>query len=661
MFVVVDYETDPIRGRPDYPPKPKGVAVWEYGKKPWYMAWGHPVRNGLYELDGPEGLTGNAVQVGEASEEYAVRYLQDVWRNPEAEVLHHHEKFDADVAETHHELPILPYHRRHDTMYQIALKDPHESNISLKPSAERLLGLPPDEQDEMVDWLVANQPVPGIILTRTRKPNPDHPERQYAGAYIVWAPGDLVAKYAIGDVVRTGLVHNKIYPEILADSNPTPGGPTMRNAYERELRLMPYLLENERRGMRVDVEALRTDIENYHRIKTLVEQWIWARLGVEPFPLTERDTLAKILDEKNLYTDWVLTKRGKKSTSKKNMTLDKIADKELYLALGYVNRLQTALSQSMEPWLAMAESNGGNIYTQWNQVRQAHGDETKGTRTFRLSCSRFMNITKDWYDKGDYTYPEFLAGDVPGLVDLPLVRRYILPDVGCLFGHRDYSQQEFRIVAHYEDDQLRRAYAEDPKLDMHNLVRDLILKLTGHEYGRREVKILNFGELYGMGLPKIAAGMKCDEATARKLKQAKRQAIPGVARLDNDIKRRAKVGLPIREWGGGLIFCEPPGFSEKYNKMMSFEYKMFNYLIQRSAASCTKEAVIRMHEHPKYREWCRFLVTVHDEINSSIQEGAILEAMKLKKEIMASIEFDVPMMSDGKYGPNWGSLKTKVD
>jgi DNA polymerase I-like protein with 3'-5' exonuclease and polymerase domains len=543
-------------------------------------------------------------------------------------------------------------------MYQIALKDPHQANISLKPSAERLLGLPPDEQEEVIDWLVANQPVldQGITLVRTKKPNPDHPEKQYAGAYIVYAPGSLVAKYAIGDVVRTGLIHQKLYPEFQADVNPS-GGPTMITAYERELRLMPYLLENERRGMRVDTEHLELDIELYQRIKKDVEAWIYARLDIPPFPLTERDTLARILDEKGLVTDWVLTKKGKKSTSKKNMTLEKITDKELYLALGYVNRLQTVLSQSLIPWLEMAKTNNGYIFTSWNQVRQEHGDETKGTRTFRLSCSRFMNITKDWYDKGDYTYPEFLAAVIPGFCDLPTARSYILPDPGCLFGHRDYNQQEFRIVAHYEDDQLKDAYRENPKLDMHNLVRDLILKLTGHEYGRREVKILNFGELYGMGLEKIAAGMKTDIATAKQLKATKRKAIPGVAKLDNEIKRRAKNGLPIREWGGGLIYCEPASYSEKHKKVMSWEYKMFNYLIQRSAASCTKEAVIRYHEHKERR--ARFMVTVHDEINASMPIERVMEEMQILRDVMASIEFDVPMLSDGKFGPNWGSLKEK--
>lgn len=660
----MDYETEPIRARPNYPPKPVGMAWWEMlpggDRKPRYMAWGHPEENGLYELDGEDGTTGEPVKVGEPSQEYVTRLLQAIWSHGGIAVVCHHEKFDLDVAETHHGAPMLPYTRRHDTMYQIALKDPHSDNISLKPASERLLGLPPDEQDAVVDWLMANQPLrgQGITLVRTKKPNPDKPERQYAGAYICLAPGALVAKYAIGDVVRTGKLHRLLYGEIAGDTNTT-GGPTMRTAYERELRLMPLLLQNERDGMRVDTVRLEADIKTYRRIMGLVESWIRERLGAPELNLDSKDDLAFHLDRLDIVTDWVVTKTGKKSTSKKNMTLDKFNDNQLALALGYRNRLKTALSQSMEPWLIQALSNNGRIFTNWNQVRQNHGDESKGTRTFRMSCSRFMNITKDWYDKGDYTFPEFLVSLIEDFIDLPLVRSYILPDEGCYFGHRDYSQQEFRIVAHYENDQLMRAYRENAKLDMHNLVRDLIEKLTGVSYDRRSIKILNFGELYGMGLEKIAAGMKSDKATASKLKAAKRSAIPGVARLDGEIKHRARLGQPIREWGGGLIYCEEPGYSEKYKRVMSYEYKLFNYLIQRSAASTTKEAIIRYHEHPK-RE-ARFLVSVHDEINAAMPKGRIMEEMAVLREVMASVEFDVPMISDGKYGTSWGALTEKVE
>lgn len=234
---------------------------------------------------------------------------------------------------------------------------------------------------------------------------------------------------------------------------------------------------------------------------------------------------------------------------------------------------------------------------------------------------------------------------------MPLVRRYILPDEGQTIVHRDYNQQEFRILAHFEDDGLMRAYQKDPKLDYHTKMKELIAGNTGLNLERRSVKILNFGILYGMGGPLLASklGVGVNEALA--LRKAQKATTPGVAALDASLKALGRAGKPIRTWGGRQYYCEPPALVN--GQMRSFEYKLLNYLIQGSAADCTKEALIRYHQHPKRR--ARMMVTVHDEINVSSacpeEDGEVL------REVMESIEFDVPMLSDMKAGINWGDLK----
>jgi DNA polymerase I-like protein with 3'-5' exonuclease and polymerase domains len=91
---------------------------------------------------------------------------------------------------------------------------------------------------------------------------------------------------------------------------------------------------------------------------------------------------------------------------------------------------------------------------------------------------------------------------------------------------------------------------------------------------------------------------------------------------------------------------------------MTFDYKLMNYLIQGSAGDCTKEALIRYDEHPK-RE-ARMLVSVHDEINSSMAKKRFKLEMELLREVMQSIQFDLPMLSEGKFGNDWGHL-TKME
>jgi len=90
---------------------------------------------------------------------------------------------------------------------------------------------------------------------------------------------------------------------------------------------------------------------------------------------------------------------------------------------------------------------------------------------------------------------------------------------------------------------------------------------------------------------------------------------------------------------------------------MTYEYKLLNYLVQGSAADITKEAILRYHRHPKRTG--RFLVTVYDEINVSAKKAA--HEMEILRQCMEGIELDVLLLSDGKTGPNWGTLTKFVD
>lgn len=601
--IVVDFETEAIEDRPKYPPKPVGVAIKYPGKKGKYLAWGHPTKNN-------------------ATYEQAAQELKDIWKGS-SEILFHNGKFDLDVAFAHFGLALPPWHRVHDTLFSLFLDDPHALSLSLKPAAERLLGLPPEEQDAVKDWLVSKK----IIRAN-----------QGAGAFIAQAPGDIVGRYAVGDVDRTLALHKLLYPKL---------DERMRCAYDRERRLLPILLENERQGMRVDVARLEKDLKIYEAGMLAADKWLRRKLG--DINLDSDREVADALREKKIVTDFVKTKTGLDSVSKKNLTLDRFKVRMVGMMLGYRNRLSTVLTMSMRPWLAQAQACGGYISTEWNQVRQSHGnDGSKGTRSGRLSCSRLMNITKDFMDKGDgYSHPTAVP-----LPELPLVRRYLLPDEGGVFVHRDYNQQEFRILAHFEDGDLMNSYRANPRIDYHDAMRERIKEMVGLDLPRRAVKILNFGILYGMGAGKLAEGLGVSVDEARKLRNAQKKAAPGVAALDRDLKQKGRDGEPIRTWGGRKYMCEPPKVINGIER--TFEYKLLNYLIQGSAADCTKEAIIRLHE----AKWQgRFLVTVHDEINISAPKAAAGASREVLRKVMESVEFDVPMLSDAKVGPSWGDLK----
>lgn len=612
----LDFETEGIEGRPAYPPKPVGFSLLLPGKKKsHYYSWGHPCENNC-------------------SFEEARNALLAVWEDSSLGILMHNSKFDYDVARTHFKLPELPWQRIHDTLFLLFLHDPHAISLSLKPAADRLLGMPPEERDAVKDWVMDHIP------EAKKKPST-------WGKYICKAPGKLVGAYADGDVVRTKALFELLYADIVERS--------MLAAYNRELQLMPILLRNETEGIRADLEALTTDRAAYQKSLETADAWLRKRLKAPELNIDSNAELADVLDREGIVTEWVTTKTGKRSTSKANMTTDMFNDAKVASVLGYRGRLSTCLTTFFDAWIGMAENGGGRIFTNWNQVRQSHGNDAfAGARTGRMSCNpNFMNIPKDFESKDDgYVHPKFLKG----LLELPLMRKYILPDkygrAEGVFGHRDYNQQELRVLGHFEDGDLRDRYNLDPRMDIHTFVQALILEITGHEFPRSAVKTVNFGKVYGMGVGKLAVKIRSTVEDARRLVEAHRKALPGLKALEKGIKATVKAGEPIRTWGGREYFVEEP--REINGRMQTFEYKLLNYLIQGSAADCTKEAIIR---YDAVREQSRFLVTVHDEINISAPVKAIKREMQLLREAMQSVEFDVPMLSDGKTGSRWGDLK----
>lgn len=607
--ITIDFETEAIQPRPFYPPVPVGFSImWPKEKKSRYYAWGHPSENNC-------------------TKEAAMAVLHEAW-NDGHPLLFHNAKFDVDVAQTHMGCGPLRPDRCQDTMVLLFLTDPHAFTLALKPSAERLLGIPPEERDIVKAWLVQN----GVCN-----------DNKEWGAHICKAPGNLVGAYADGDVTRTRALFNLLWKRV-ADAQ-------MLDAYAREMELLPILLENERGGVRVDLKALRADFKAFTEAKEKVDTYIRARLGVPELNIDSKNDLANALDTSGVVTRWVMTKTGKKSTKKDNMTPDLFDDAHVAQALGYRSRLCTCLGTFIEPWLRMAENSKGYIYTNWNQVRQtSDASGGKGARTGRMSSSpNFQNIPKNLEEKEDgYVHPAFL--EVP---ELPLMRRYVLPDDNnSVLLHRDYSQQELRVLAHFEDGRLMELYREDPEMDIHVFVQQEIKRLTGTEYLRSAVKQVNFGIIYGMGYGALAKKINDTVDTARDIKSAQRRAMPGMNELEREVKRRGADGKHITTWGGRHYFAEEPKMIAGH--IQSFEYKLLNYLIQGSSADITKQALIN---YDRSKVHGRFLITVHDEINISCPKEHAETEMALLRQAMESVALDVPLLSDGKMGKNWAKLE----
>lgn len=627
--ITYDFETLPIRRRPEYPPTPVGVAIRWPGEPARYWAFGHPADNNC-------------------SEEQAKAEMWRAWTSG-LRLLAHNQKFDSAVAQEKWGFPTPPWNRFEDTMFLAFLCDPHEKRLGLKPLSEKWLGLPPEERSELDAWIMAHsEQLLQAYPWNRQTPTQTKITASQCGAWIFATPGDLAGRYAIGDVDRTLGLWEEMWPLVQEHG--------MGAAYDRERRLLPILMENERIGIRTDVERLETDSRCFSIFLRNVEYWLRETLHTSGLNFdADKDVSAVLLERGVVPADnWQRTaKSGELSMSKENLLPEHFTGPggaEIASALGYRNRLKTCLTMFMQPWLAQAEQRGGYISTNWNQTRGGEG----GTRTGRPSTSdpNLLNVSKSWMGRDDgYVHPAFL-----GVPELPLCRKYLLPDEDEEFLHRDFDGQEMRVFAHGEQGALNEQFNADPNLDPHAYIGAELNRVAGRSIDRTSVKALNFQGLYGGGVPALQRKLRVSAAEAKQLKTFHDRALPGRTIFNEEIKRQVGRGEPIRTVGGRLYFVEEPGFSKKHNRHMTYDYKLINYWTQGSAADLTKEVLIQWHG-AKERS-ARFLLMVYDEINVSSERGAAaVKQMRLLKEIMEETRLSVPMRSSPKHGPSWGDSK----
>ena len=599
----LDFETEGIEENTSWhPPKPVGVALKHNGDPSHYIRWGHPVGNNCDWSNGRRDAL-NVLTSGEP-------------------ILCHNSKFDLSVAAYWFDMPwpeeplII-----HDTMYLIFLHDPYSPNLKLKPNAERLLDRESSEQDELEAWIRANV---------------EGGNNKDWAAHISKAPGELVGKYACADVDMTYELFRLLFPQI-SDAG-------MLEAYQREQKLMPILYRSEKTGVRCDRARLIRDSDIYEPALLQCEDALRGYLGDIDFS-KGRQVTAAIHDNGLAAPHWPTTANGGLSYAKDTIE-SYVLVPELAALLRYRGALSTCLQTFMRPWKLASETDG-RLHTTWNQVRTDLGGGSVGTRTGRLSGSSpyLMNISNEY----EIVIPM-------GLPDPPLMRRYLLPEEGHVWLKRDFSSQEVRIAAHYEDGVLLQAYIKNPALDPHALAMQIIKAQSNLELARKHVKITAFRIIYGSGIPGLAGGLGVDNASAARTLDAYFRAFPGIAKLSKATKKRGYSGKPIRTWGGRIYYTEPPKMIK--GRMQTFEYKLLNYLIQGGAADQTKQAIIEWDEARPPLDV--FLATVHDEINISAPIESQVSSMACLQTIMDADRFDCPFQSEGFAGPNWYDLEERA-
>jgi DNA polymerase-1 len=544
--------------------------------------------------------------------------------------LAHNAAFEAAILRDYFDYVPKDSLKVHDTMFLLYLTNPYAMSFSLKPSAERELGLPPDEQTDLNNWILRNVPEAKV---------------SNVGAYISRAPVDMVAPYACGDTDRTFLLWEKLHPRMMDMG--------MLDAYRREQKLMPILAEGTRRGVRLDMERLGDDIEVYTQAMKMAEEYVHGRLG--DFNIDSDRELADALDKAGMVTDWVLTPTGKRSTARKNL-VGRVKDPDLLHYMAYRGVLSTCLGTFAGPWLQQALNEEGRLHPSWNQTRGEKGadGDMSGTKTGRMSC-KAPNLQNPPNDFEGLEIPARVAAYLgqeqasTGRIIHPVMhmRQYLLPEEGHTWVKRDFSAQEMRVMSHYAEGSLFEAFKVDKYTDPHQAVMDIIKRTTGLDMIRKHVKIIGFGIMYGMGVDKLAASMGVTKDEGDKLRNAYYAALPEIRELSLDTRNRGKRGDFIRTWGGRVYYREP-------NPDRDLSYKLLNFLIQGSSADQTKQSIIDYDKERAPDEL--MLAAVHDELNASVPTENVVAGMARMRGAMDKDRFDVPFCSEGYAGPNWADI-----
>ena len=231
------------------------------------------------------------------------------------------------------------------------------------------------------------------------------------------------------------------------------------------------------------------------------------------------------------------------------------------------------------------------------------------------------------------------------------LRYNIVADPGHVLVTCDLTNIEMYLFAAYCGEG-RLLNAVQKGEDLHTLtarmlgLRDRKRPGGGIETARQLGKTYNFSRVYGGGLRTIRRQFRCSLDEARLLKRRFDEAYPEVQRLQNRIEYKLYDDGYIQDkLISGRRFRVDPREA----------YKATNYLVQGTAASLLKYAVVKLHE-----DGVPMVALVHDEIVAHVPASEAQEAAKLIEARMTEFEGlkgVVPLKAEADIVKRWSDAK----
>lgn len=410
--------------------------------------------------------------------------------------------------------------------------------------------------------------------------------------------------------------------------------------YQLEKKLVPLVEEMEKRGIKIEKEALFRLSQKLEKKLNDLQGKIY-QLAKEEFNLNSPQQVSRILFQKLKISPSNLKKTPQGIISTSSSELKKI--KEFHPIIGLILKYRELfkLKSGFVNVLSKMIGPDGRIHPHFHQL---------GAETGRMSCSQ------------------------PNLQNIPFggelgesIRGCFIPQTGFQFLGADYSQMELRIAGFLAQDKKMIELFKKGK-DIHQLVASEIFQIPEEEVSpnqRALAKSLNFALLYGIGVQGFAKKANLSFKEAQDFIKKYFEKFSALAKYrENLIQRAKKQGFVETLFGRKRILPELNSIDQRLKSQA--ERIAINTKIQGTASEIIKMAMVELKQRKVISPDCYLLLQIHDELLFEIKKEKLMILAPKIKEIMENIlglkfpkeKFTFPLKIELKKGKNWGNLES---
>jgi DNA polymerase-1 len=553
--------------------------------------------------------TGKVIGIGIASDDSHSTYVTDNFNSYSAWLLDkkfigHNLKFDLDAIRSIG-IPVSDEQIYWDTYLGSATEDPTKDTHSLKALCEKELGL---------KWPTYDQMTERVVMYRTKTGKEKQKKVTFTLEDIQNTYPDEVARYNAMDLIGSYRLALKQMAALK--------GPREKLFRTVELPIAILTKEMKESGIRVDRAGLEAYREKQEKIVYELQEKLVKETGKEDFNLNSPK--AQVLP--------FLKERGHNVTGTGEENIRPLAKNDPWVAdlLTYRGAFKL-LNTYILPLLEHSQKDG-RIHTNFNQIaRMANGKE-RPIITGRFSSSDPINLQNQ----------------------PPEMRKYFIPEEGCIYVCADYSQIDLRSLASLS---LEPVYVDAFRSGekVHQAVADKFK--VEYKLG----KIFSLAMAYNGGAGRLMQEAQkwdydLDYWMCKKYSEDFIRELSTLTRWKKEQYAKAKrIGGVFTLFGRWIPLPYPTQEAVEENSycINHWENSVIAFQGQGGTADIVKGGMLRLRRLGLIPN-----AQVHDELLFEVPTSQVEEiAHKVKYELEHVVTLNVPLVAEVAYGKTWSEAK----